>query len=73
MDSERERYICTNPCWHMGSKYRLGEEGMFTEDELPKNHAGEICHFKKVGLVSIPAPGPFEPVVAVNTKPRRKR
>lgn len=71
---DRERYICINPCWHMGSKYHLGEEGLFAESELPRDKKGEVRHFKKVGQVSIPAgTNPLDPVVVVNTKPRRKK
>lgn len=71
---DRERYICTNPCWHLGSKYHLGEEGMFADNELPRSKEGEVRHFKKVGQVSIPAgTDPREPVVAVNAKPKRKK
>jgi hypothetical protein len=41
------RNICTQPCWHEGHLYRLGDE--FFGNELPKNKKGVIIHFRVEG------------------------
>ena len=81
---DRKEYICIRPCFHLGTKYRLGDRGMFAENELPRSsekkdkngkvieESGQVRHFKPVGEAVIAAPR-GETDIMVNDKPRRAR
>jgi hypothetical protein len=57
----------------MGSKYRLGEKGLFDESELPRDKEGKAVHFALSGAAVIPAPPKTDVDLSVNEKPRRVR
>jgi hypothetical protein len=63
------RYLCTEPCWHNGHRYRKGEVAFFGPDEFPvrniRDKLGdrkELAHFELLEDGK-PIPEPPSPAV----------
>ena len=78
------KYLCVNPCWHGGKKWKKGEIAEFSSDDVPRhnmNHkkdAGGLAHFTAIDTPAAPAPiseglTPGEVEIKVNDKPQRHR
>ena len=67
-DEKAKEYVCVNPCWHNGRRWRKGQTGTFTDD-FPKDAKGNLMHFEEINPAA-PPPPPEEDVVIVNEKKR---
>lgn len=63
------KFICNQPCWHNGHRYRLGDlvEGNVTE--MPRTRKGTLLHFAVIEEgAPIPPVRPPDHRVTVNEK-----
>jgi hypothetical protein len=42
------KFICKQPCWHNGHRYRLGDLVEGDATQMPHTKRGELRHFTKI-------------------------
>jgi hypothetical protein len=69
--AKREKWQCTQPCFHNNHRFFLGDTVTATAEMLPQNKDGEVVHFRKIegDEEEVVIPGATE--VKVNEKKRQ--